>query len=916
MNPERWQQIDQLFHSALERNGGERVAFLAQACLEDDRLRQEVESLLSFHDLATSFIEKPAGDAAAEFLSERNVRLTPGMMVNRYKILDLLGKGGMGEVYLAEDTELHRRIALKVLPAGFTRDSDRVRRFVREAHAASALNHPNIVTIHEIGRLDDVHFIVTEFIEGQTLREQFRGGMRLAEALDVAVQVASALAAAHAAGIVHRDIKPENIMLRRDGYVKVLDFGLAKLVEKQMPLQHREKEPAATNPGMVMGTVNYMSPEQARGLDVDARTDLWSLGVVLYEMVTGRVPFEGETTSHVVVSILESDPAQLKIHDELPPELKQIITKTLRKDSIERYQTARELAFDLKSLKQQLETDNRLLSHLRLDGSGRETAIRGDGPAVAKTIQRSTVNTADAAATLSPSSVEYLIGEIKRHKRGAVVMVAVVLMLVALAFLFFRKARHFAEREVAIESVAVLPFVNVNGDPNTEYLSDGISDSIINSLSQLPNLKVISLNAVSRYKGKQLDSHTIGREQNVQAVLIGRLTQLADSLTISVELVDVRDNRRLWGEQYSRKLSDLLVVQDEIAREVSEKLRLQLTGEEERLLATPHTENSEAYRLYLLGRYYSGKLTEAGWEKAIDYFEQAIKKDPAYAPAYLGLANAYGEIRGRASMPAEEARQKQAMLAQKQKAAVLKALQIDNTLAEAHVALAKVKLSYDWDWPAAERELKNALGLNPNSRDAHWAYAAHLDAMGRFAEAIVEIKRVQELDPLSLEVNAAVGMPFYFARQYDQAIEQFKKTIEMDPNFVPSHIRLGMAYAQKGMYEEAIAELSEARALDNAPQRWGRFAALAYVYALSGNTYEARKMLAELKDLAKERYIPPGNFALIYTGLGEKDLAFACLEKAYETNFVYPFIKVDPMFDSLRSDPRFTDLLRRMNLTS
>ena len=436
-------------------------------------LRREVESLLSFHDLATSFIEKPAGDAAAEFLSERNVRLTPGMMVNRYKILGLLGKGGMGEVYLAEDTELHRRIALKVLPAGFTRDSDRVRRFVQEAHAASALNHPNIVTIHEIGRLDDVHFIVTEFIEGQTLREKFRtGGVPVTEALDVAIQVASALDAAHAAGIVHRDIKPENIMLRRDGYVKVLDFGLAKLAEHEKPSTDlvTAKEAVTTNPGIVMGTVNYMSPEQARGLDVDVRTDLWSLGAVLYEMITGRVPFGGETTSHVIVAILESDPAPLAIQGELPPALEQIFLKALCKDKNERYQTASDLALDLKRLKQDLESDARL-SPLHSDRSDGEIATRRDGLAAARTVYQSTTNTADVGFGRSTSSAEYFISEIKRHKRGsALATAAIVIAVGAVVYFYVGRSGYFAASGEAIDSVAVLPFVNVSANPD-----DGIS---------------------------------------------------------------------------------------------------------------------------------------------------------------------------------------------------------------------------------------------------------------------------------------------------------------------------------------------------------------------------------------------------------------------------------------------------------
>ena len=661
MNPERWQQIEQLFHSALGQDKGERAAFLAQACLGDERLHEEVESLLTSHDQATSFIEMPAGDAAAELLEERHTRLTPGTMVNRYKILSLLGKGGMGEVYLAEDTELHRRIALKMLPSNFTRDSDRVRRFMQEAQAASALNHPNIVTIHEIGQHDGVRFIVTEFIEGQTLRQQLQaGGMQLTNALDVGIQAASALDAAHAAGIVHRDIKPENIMLRRDGYVKVLDFGLAKLTEQ--PALKTESEAATrvhvkTNPGIVMGTVNYMSPEQARGHEVDARTDIWSLGVVLYEMVAGGVPFEGETPSHVIVALIEREPPTLAGNSEVPADVERIVMKALCKNKQERYQNASDLALDLKSLKQQLELDDRLKRSVLPDGSTNESVMKSKARTAVAAVNESGMRTVEVGPARPTSSAEYLVGEIKRHKRGvALTAAAAVIAVVTVAYFYSAKSGYFASSSEAIDSVAVLPFVNVSADPNTEYLSDGISDSIINSLSRLPALKVMSLSSVLRYKGKPMDPQAIGREQNVRAVLMGRLVQQGDNLAISTELVDVRDNRRLWGEQYNRKLSDIMVVQTEIAREISENLRLRLSSQDKKQLAKRYTDNTEAYLLYQQGRGYVRSRTRAGTEKGIKYLEEAIKKDPAYALARVWMAIAYGDASS--TLPANEVRQK------------------------------------------------------------------------------------------------------------------------------------------------------------------------------------------------------------------------------------------------------------------
>lgn len=637
------------------------------------------------------------------------------------------------------------------------------------------------------------------------------------------------------------------------------------------------------------------------------RTDLWSLGVVIYEMVTGRVPFGGETTSHVVVSILESDPAPLSLHSELPPGLERIVNKTLRKNKTERYQTASDLAVDLKSLKQDLEADARLQSPLRPDGRVGVTATRSDGPTAVQTIQRSTANTADAAVGQSTSSAEYLIGEIKRHKRGAVLAAAaMVLVLAALAYLVFLKGEHFAKSDGAIDSVAVMPFVNVNADPSMEYLSEGITDSIINSLSPLSNLRVMSLSSVLPYKGRQVDPRVVGRELNVRAVLMSRFTQQGEALSISTELVDVRDNRRLWGQQYDRKLADILSLQGEIAQRISEKLRHRLSGQERKQLAKRYTENTEAYLLYQQGREHFRSRTREGTEKGIAYLEEAIKKDPAYALARVWLATAYADVSY--PLPFKERRQKV-------ESELLKALELDSDLAEAHALLGGIRQD-DGDWAAAERESKRALDLDPSSVLAQAFYTGYLRRTGRHDEAIAEIKRAQELDPLSAKLHADLGYELYFARRYDQAIEQFKKAIDMDPKSAPAHARLGATYVQKKMYREAILELEKARAIDNSPERPGRFAWPAYAYAVSGQRDKAQRMLAELKELARQRNIQPMNFAIIYTGLGEKDQAFAWLEKVYEEGNGRELgeVRVSPMFDSLRSDPRFANLLRRVNL--
>ena len=826
--------------------------------------------------------------------------------IAHYRILRRLGKGGMGEVFLAEDTKQHRRkVALKVLPPELTRSESRLRRFKQEARAVLVLNHPNILTVFEIGESADVNYIASEYIEGETLRQcVWRGPLRVDEALGVAIQVAMALETAHASGIVHRDIKPENIMLRQDRFVKVLDFGLAKLTDREGSSSDPEAVTipiTETNPGLVMGTSGYMSPEQAQGESIDARTDIFSLGVVLYEMVAGEPPFKGRTDSHTRVSIIDHEPAPLTQHvPDVPRQLERIIAKALAKDRLKRYQTVTDLKLDLEQLRDEIHLESSVSTGARRHSE--EVTVETNAGEYSTTGTRAPVTT--VVDSRSHASTE-LAAKPSRWIAYAVAGVVLCALIATVAY--------FAWPRPPINSVAVLPFVNDSKDPNVEYLSDGITESIINSLSQLPGLKVMSRNASFRFKGSNQDPVDTGRNLNVGAVLTGRLVKLNDRFVIKTELINVADGSQLWGDEYNSSLADIFSVQDEVSKKISQSLRLRLSGADEQKLAKRYTHDAEAYQLYLKGRYFWNKRNEEGFRNGIDFFKRAEEKDPTFALAFSGLADSYallcdiGVVRPADEMP-------------KAKAAAQKAVDADSTLAEAYTSRAFGKLAYDWDWLGAQSDFQQALKLNPKYPTAHQWYASYLMQMGKFSLAKAEIEEAHKLDPLSPIISSNTGLYSYYEHHYDDAIAKYKQLLQSDPDFWVARHYLALAYVQKGMHDDAIKEL---RSLIKAPATGSipaeviasdteASASLGFAFAMAGKKAEAQDILNKLEQLSQRRYVTPLYFAIVYAGLKDNDHAIQYLNKAYEAR--HPglvLIRIEPMFDALRSDARFEQLVRR-----
>jgi serine/threonine protein kinase/Tfp pilus assembly protein PilF len=863
MTPERYRHIEELYHAALEHSPAERMAFLDQACGRDESLRKEVESLLAYDERAESFIESPPDDLVALMLADTKAGSMAGQTLGRYQLHSLIGSGGMGEVYRAADTRLDREVAVKILPEHLATDLEALRRFEREAKAVAALSHPNILAIYDFGTEQGVSYAVMELLEGESLRGCLqRGVLEWRRAVEIGIAVAEGLAAAHARGIIHRDLKPENIFLTADGQVKILDFGIAKL-KRTVAGESEIREPTVsdaavtdtTRPGVIMGTVGYMSPEQVRGEAVEGPSDLFSLGGVLYEMVSGVRPFVRKTRAETIAALLKDEPPALAgTGKDVPAEMERLIRRCLEKSVENRYQSARDVAVDLKAL------------------------VRGTG---------------HSKASDQPD---------RRLRLPALLAGVILIGLIGGTGYWWRSARA-KRREAAAEvkSIAVLPFRSLRPDEDKEYLGLGLADTVITKLSSLQSLIVRPTSAVLKYSSPTQDPLTAGREQGVDAVLDASLQQHDDRVRVSLRLLRVSDEKTLWTYQCEEVLcNNIFAMQDVISEQVGAALIPHLTGEERERLRKRFTENKEAYQSYANGLHFLSTGTGDGARKASEEFKQAVDKDANYALAYVGWANSYtGLVQNNLCRPKE--------CFPKAKALALKALDIDDGLAEAHASLGQILHFYDWDWAGAKQHFTRAMDLNPGYAFGHQWYGTYLITLGHFDEAKEKIKLSLKLDPVSIVNYDQYAAIFYYAREYDQAIALLRKTLELDPTWSFAHRRLGQIYELKGMYDQAVAEyLIQSTALGATPEMLASFKD-AYVKGGMRSFWQMHADLAHDLKPGASKFLR----ARAYAAIGEKEEVIRWLQQAYadrEGGMVV--LKVDPLLDGVRSDPRFIEMMR------
>ena len=756
----------------------------------------------------------------------------------RYEVIEELGKGGMGRIYRVEDKKIKAEVALKLIKPEIAAEKKTIERFSNELKMARMISHRNVCRMFDLGEEKGTHYITMEYVPGEDLKSMIKMSKQLSVAttINIAKQVCEGLIEAHRLGVVHRDLKPSNVMIDKEGNVRIMDFGIARSI----------KAKGITDAGMIIGTPEYMSPEQVEGKEVEKRSDIYSLGVILYEMLTGKVPFEGDTPLSIAVKHkTEPAPDPRKANVQIPEDISRLILKCLEKDKGKRYQSADEVYTELSRIEKVIPTTDRIFPRVRIKKEKIEV--------------------------------------IKLKKALIYGGAAVFLILLVLTGIYL-----ISGRRKAIDSIAVLPLENLSGDPEQEYFADGMTEALIGELAQIKALqRVISRQSVMQYKGSRKPLPEIGRELNVNAILEGSILLIEQRVRITANLFEAKTEKNLWSQRYERDLRDVLSLQGEMAQTIAKEIKIAVTPEVQARLARARPVNPEAYQDYLRGRFYWNKRTEEGLLKAIKYFEQSIEKDPNCALLYAGLADSYIVLPLYSAFPAKEA-------AVKAQEAALKALEIDNMLSEAHTSLASFFWNYKWDWLTAEREFKRSIELNPNYGTAHHWFALLLMYLGRHEESIIEIKKAQELDPFSLIINANVGNILYHARRYDEAIEQYLKTLEMDPNFAELRWYLGLAYEQKRAYEEAIKEIQEAINLSRG--LWRYKATLGHIYALSGKRAEAMKTIEELKVLLKRNQGSFYYMAKIFAALGENNQALDCLEKAYDVHEIWmKYLKIEPL---------------------